>query len=68
MSLMKKCETDRGKNYALGHGQQFSTSAVVLVWWSLLICLNLIPLWKTTGGETKLPLVGNLSNSSKRQE
>lgn len=59
VSLMEKCEVqaDRGKIYALGHGQKFSTSAVILGWWSLFVCLNLIPIWKTRGGETELPLV-----------
>lgn len=53
----------RGKIYAPGHGLELSTSAVVLRWWSLPICMNLVLPWKTMGGETK---VANLTEARKR--
>lgn len=53
----------RGKIYAPGHGLELSTSAVVLGWWSLPICMNLVLPWKTMGGETK---VANLTEARKR--
>lgn len=49
--------------YAPGHGLELSTSAVILGWWPLPICTNLVLTWKTMGGETK---VANLTEARNR--